>query len=174
MSAAAAKAKRGAGVSLEGSRPQPLSLPNASPPRPSKRPRANGGGEDGVVGPPAPAGPVIVYEHTPKVIHARPDEFKALVQRLTGRQQWTTTGGQEAVVLLPAQTATAHEETGTAGGDPLVLKLGQQAPAPLDDDYTLPLPSPGGGGLAAAGFLLSPGSFLFSPNTMKALQELIS
>ncbi|CAN6165205.1 unnamed protein product [Urochloa humidicola] len=164
--AAAKAAKRsssGGVVGLHGPRPQPLNLPAAaaSPPRPSKRPRVNGGGGDDIVGaPPAPAGPVIVYEHTPKVIHARPDEFKALVQRLTGRQQ-------------PDQPAAASPEEETVADDPLVLTLGKQAPPPppVDDDHTPALPSPGGG---LAGFLLSPGSFLFSPATMQALHELIS
>ncbi|CAN6196926.1 unnamed protein product [Urochloa humidicola] len=167
MSTAAAKAAKrpssGGVVGLHGPRPQPLSLPSAaSPARPSKRPRFNGGGGGGddIIGaPPAPAGPVIVYEHTPKVIHARPDEFKALVQRLTGRSATETT-------IAPP------EEKAAAAADPLVLTLGQQAPPPpVYDDHTPALPSPGGG---LAGFLLSPGSFLFSPATMQALHELIS
>ncbi|XP_039834247.1 nuclear speckle RNA-binding protein B-like [Panicum virgatum] len=124
----------------------------------------------------APAGPVIVYEHTPRVIHARPDEFKALVQRLTGQQQ-RATGDQEPAPLLPpaaepAAPSSSHEEEETrtaAGGDPLVLTLGQQAPPPLDDRAPAALLSPGAGG-----FLLSPGSLLFSPATMQAIQELIS
>ncbi|CAL5091318.1 unnamed protein product [Urochloa decumbens] len=159
MSTAPAKVKRssssGGVVGLHGPRPQPLSLPAAaSPPRPSKRPRVIGG-DDGT--PPAPAGPVIVYEHTPRVIHARPDEFKALVQRLTGRQQ-------------PAATSPEEEAAAAGADDPLVLTLGKQAPPP-PLDHTPELPSPGGG---LAGFLLSPGSFLFSPATMQALHELIS
>jgi MAP kinase substrate 1 len=89
----------------------------------------------------------------PKVIHARADEFKALVQSLTGRG-----GGQEAVPRPPASSQQ------TAAGDLLVLTFGHQHVPPP------PLPSPGG----AAGFLLSPGSFLFSPATMQAIQELIS
>ena len=56
----------------------------------------------------------------------------------------------------------------TAAGDPLVLTLGQQAPPPLDDRTSAGLLSPG------AGFLLSPGSLLFSLATMQAIQELIS
>ncbi|CAL5076754.1 unnamed protein product [Urochloa decumbens] len=160
--APAPKAKRSSGsvvVGLHGPRPQPLSLPAAAspPPRPSKRPRVYGGGDDGA--PPAPAGPVIVYEHTPRVIHARPDEFKALVQRLTGRPATETT-------IAPP------EEEAAAAADPLVLTLGKKASAPPLHDDTLALPSPGGGGLA--GFLLSPGNFLFSPATMQALHELIS
>jgi hypothetical protein len=187
MSAAAAKARRGVISSLQGPRPLPLSLPgttaSSSPPRPAKRPRvANNGGsdDDDVRAPPAAAaapGPVIVYEHTPKVIHARPDEFKALVQSLTGRQPAADGGGgqgQEAV-LRPTQAAVLPS---SQHRDPLVLTLGQQQvppppPLPLDDHHHTPpvLPSPPGG---AAGFLLSPGSFLFSPATMPAIHELIS
>ena len=188
-----AKAKRGVVSSLQGPRPLPLSLPgtasSSSPPRPAKRPRVvNGGGDDDndVRAPPAAAavpGPVILYEHTPKVIHARPDEFKALVQRLTGRQPTGTAGGgghqgQEAVLRPAAQAAAAPSSWQQAGGgDPLVITLGQQQqvplppPLPLDEHHHTPpgLPSPGG-----AGFLLSPSSFLFSPATMQAIQELIS
>ena len=161
MSAAAKVMKRSGVV---GPRPQPLSLPAAA--RPSKRPRASGG--DAAM---APAGPVIVYEHTPRVIHARPDEFKALVQRLTGQQR--ATGDQEPVLLLPSaepapSSSSSQEEERTAAGDTLVLTLGQQAPPPLDDRTSAGLLSPG------AGFLLSPGSLLFSLATMQAIQELIS
>lgn len=151
--------------------------------RPAKRPRrvnvSGSGSDDNVRAPPALAaapGPLLIlYEHTPKVIHVHADEFKALVQRLTGRQPTPPGrgggGGQEAVSgPLPSQQ--------TAGDDPLVLTLGQQHAAlppslPLDDHHAPPvlLPSPGG---AVGGLLLSPGSFLFSPATMQAIQELIS
>ncbi|CAD6226686.1 unnamed protein product [Miscanthus lutarioriparius] len=180
-SSAAAKAKRGVVSSLQGPRPLPLSLPGTTsssspPPRQAKRPRV--AVDDGGVGGPPPAaapGPVILYEHTPKVIHARPDEFKALVQRLTGRQPAGTAGGgdqgQEAVLRSKVPSSQSQQ-------DPLVLTLGQQQvppppPLPLDDHHHTPpvLPSPPGG---AGGFLLSPGSFLFSPATMQAIQELIS
>lgn len=168
-SAMAAKGKRGV-INLQGPRPPPLTIlpsgtTSSSPhPRPAKRPRrvvnvsGSGSDDNDVREPPALAatpGPLILYEHTPKVIHARADEFKALVQSLTGRG-----GGQEAVPRPPASSQQ------TAAGDLLVLTLGhhQHVPPPP------PLPSPGG----AAGFLLSPGSFLFSPATMQAIQELIS
>ncbi|RLN33966.1 VQ motif-containing protein 8, chloroplastic [Panicum miliaceum] len=172
MSTAANLMKRsGVVVGLQGPRPQPLSLPATTPARPSKRPRASGG--DGGDAARAPAGPLIVYEHTPRVIHARPDEFKALVQRLTGQQQ-RATGDQEPVLPLlpaaePAPSSSQEEATRTAAGDPLVLTLAQQAPPPLDDRWSAGLLSPGAGA-----FLLSPGSFLFSPATMQAIQELIS
>ncbi|PWZ38527.1 hypothetical protein Zm00014a_035758 [Zea mays] len=180
-SAAAAKAKRGGVVvSLQG--PTPLPVPATTPPPPPPRPGkrrcvavADGGGPRATAGP-----PVVVYEHTPKVIHARPDEFKALVQRLTGRAGGGGDGGQEATVLRPAAAAAPSlQRTGGGGGDPLVLTLGRQqqgqGPAvPLigDHHHTQPAPpSPP----SATGFLLSPGSFrLFSPATLQVIQELIS
>jgi MAP kinase substrate 1 len=187
-SAMAAKGKRGV-INLQGPRPPPLTIlpsgttssSSSSPQhrRPAKRPRrvnvSGSGSDDNVRAPPALAaapGPLILYEHTPKVIHVHADEFKALVQRLTGRQPTPPGrgggGGQEAVSRpLPSQQ--------TAGNDPLVLTLGQQhaalpPPLPLDDHHAPLLPSPGG---AVGGLLLSPGSFLFSPITMQAIQELI-
>jgi MAP kinase substrate 1 len=195
-SAMAAKGKRGV-INLQGPRPPPLTIlpsdttssSSSSPQhrRPAKRPRrvvnvsgSGSGSDDNVRAPPALAatpGPLILYEHTPKVIHVHADEFKALVQRLTGRQLTPPGrgggGGQEAVIRpLPSQQ--------TAGDDPLVLTLGHgqkhaalPPPLPVVDHHAPPvlLPSPGG---AVGGLLLSPGSFLFSPTTMQAIQELIS
>nr|CAB3451979.1 unnamed protein product [Digitaria exilis] len=167
MSATTARAKRPAGIiGLHGPRPQPLSLPSSATARPSKRPR--GEDDDGVVAGNGAPGPVIVYEHTPKVIHVRPDEFKALVQRLTGRphhhQQQQRVEPPATETTTTSSSTSAQEEE---AGDTLVLTLGkQEAPALL--------PSPGGGGLAAGDFLFSPSSFLFSPTTMQAIQELIS
>ncbi|KAJ1287829.1 hypothetical protein BS78_02G040800 [Paspalum vaginatum] len=171
-----AMSKRGL-VGLHGRRPEPLSLPGAatSLPRPAKRPRADEGGVGAAGSPAAYDGPVIVYEHTPRVVHVRADEFKALVQRLTGwPQQQRRSGDQEeaAVPLSPSAETTSEVTAAAGGGDPLVLTLGKQAPPPLplfdDDDHTPAalLPSPGS--------LLSPGPFLFSPTTMQAIRELIS
>lgn len=167
---AVARVKRPAGegvVGIHGPRPQPLSLPAAA--RPSKRPRSDDGAPE----------PIIVYEHTPKVIHVRPDEFKALVQRLTGRQQQPMDPAV-AETTTSAAASPQEEAATTTAGDPLVLTLVKKEPLrqQLEDHYTpvLQLPSPGAGpaGLAASDFLFSPGSFLFSPATMRAIQELIS
>uniref|UniRef100_A0ACD6AA22 Uncharacterized protein n=1 Tax=Avena sativa TaxID=4498 RepID=A0ACD6AA22_AVESA len=131
---------------LRGPRPQALKVSSSPPPsaRPlTKKGNAAGGG----------AAPVIVYEHTPKVVHARPDEFMTVVQRLTGMRP------ASSLAPLPSYDVDVHVapvEEGAGGGDPLLLTLGQHhAPPPM-----------------AAGLLMSPGGFFFSPNTMQAIQEL--
>ncbi|KAF7045856.1 hypothetical protein CFC21_054919 [Triticum aestivum] len=145
MSSMSSKPKRAGG--LQGPRPQPLSLSA----RPSKKPRV--GGHAG----PA-AGPVIVYERTPRVVHADPHEFMAIVQRLTGNcKKQSSTGARDG----RASTLTA--------ADALVLTLGQQQRAPCGAHHPAPPDSP-----AAASPLLSPSSFFFSPTTMQAIRELIS
>uniref|UniRef100_A0ACD5X548 Uncharacterized protein n=1 Tax=Avena sativa TaxID=4498 RepID=A0ACD5X548_AVESA len=126
---------------LRGPRPQALKVSSSSPP-PSARPSNKKSN----------AAPLIVYEHTPKVVHARPDEFMTVVQRLTGMRP--------ASSLAPLSGYDVHvapvEEGAAGGGDPLLLTLGQHhAPPPM-----------------VAGQLMSPGGFFFSPNTMRAIQEL--
>ncbi|KAF7029376.1 hypothetical protein CFC21_041137 [Triticum aestivum] len=154
MSSTLSKPKRAGG--LQGPRPQPLSLST----RPSKKPRV--GGHAGA------AGPVIVYEITPRVVHADPHEFMAIVQRLTGNcKQRPLTA---ATTWPPEATSGARDgraSTSTAA-DALVLTLGQQQRAPCGGDHPAPS-SP-----AAASPLLSPSSFFFSPTTMQAIRELIS
>jgi hypothetical protein len=107
---------------------------------------------------------MIVYEHTPKVVHARPQEFMAVVQRLTGKHAQpapaSTSSSLPPCVPAGFSPAAAAEE----GGDPLLLTLGHRQGAPAPAPTTLPSPM-------AAGLLLSPG-FIFSPNTMQAIQEL--
>ncbi|KAF7045854.1 hypothetical protein CFC21_054917 [Triticum aestivum] len=151
MSSTSSKPKRAGG--LRGLRPQPLSLPA----RPSKKPRHAG-----------PAGPVIVYERTPRVVDADPHEFMAVVQRLTGncKQRPST-----AATTLPPE-ASSGSGAARDGRAPtsLVLTLGQQQPAPCGGDHhPEPSASP-----SAASSLLSPSSFFFSPATMQAIRELIS
>ncbi|KAF7055611.1 hypothetical protein CFC21_063120 [Triticum aestivum] len=159
MSSTSSKPKRGGG--LRGPRPQPLSLSA----RPSKKPRV--GGHAG----PA-AGPVIVYERTPTVVHADPHEFMAVVQRLTGNcKQRPSTA---AMTLPPEATSGSGARDGRAStwtaADALVLRLGQQQRAPCGAHHPAPSASPA----AASSPLLSPSSFFFSPTTMQAIRELIS
>nr|XP_020161843.1 VQ motif-containing protein 8, chloroplastic-like [Aegilops tauschii subsp. strangulata] len=145
------KPKRAGG--LQGHRPQPLSLPT----RPSKKPRV--GGHAGSAG----AGPVIVYERTPRVVHADPHEFMAVVQRLTGKQ-WSS----------PEATSGARNgrASTSAAADALVLTLGQeQRRAPCSHDHPAPSASPG---TASSISPLSPSSFFLSPATMHAIRDLIS
>ncbi|KAL5196898.1 hypothetical protein ABZP36_000410 [Zizania latifolia] len=169
-SSPSSKAKRPGGGILQGPRPQPLivSAPSAET-GPSKRPRVSGGGD---------TGPVIVYELTPKVVHARPDEFMAVVQKLTGKQSTVPASvppQPSASTVAPLLHQAAGGRSGTAAAsatDPLVLALGQEhRPAlPAIDGHpavSLPPPSP-----ANAAFLLSPTSLFLSPTTMQAIQEL--
>ena len=127
-------------IGLRGPRPQPLKVASAPPSsRPSTK-KAHGGGA-----------PVIVYEHTPKVVHARPHEFMTVVQRLTGKPA-------PAPALFPGyDVPVAPMDEGAGVGDPLLLTLGHGQHPPM-----------------AAGQLMSPGGFIFSPNTMQSIQELCS
>ncbi|KAL6894217.1 hypothetical protein ACP4OV_008315 [Aristida adscensionis] len=144
---------------LRGPRPQPLKVSSSSrgsspTSSSSKQPPSSSGKKK--------AAPVIVYEHTPKVVHARPQEFMTVVQRLTGKPAPApapTTTSAHAPSFSPAVAAT----DGGGGGDPLLLTLGQREAAPAASSV---LPSP-----MAAGLLMSPG-FIFSPNTMRSIQEL--
>jgi hypothetical protein len=94
---------------------------------------------------------VIVYEHTPKIVHARPDEFMTVVQRLTGKPP----ASSPAPPLLSYDVHVAPVEEGAGGGDHLLLTLGQHRAPPM-----------------SAGQHMSPGGFFFSPNTMQFIQEL--
>ncbi|KAJ1293282.1 hypothetical protein BS78_01G055700 [Paspalum vaginatum] len=136
---ASSHSKRG----LRGPRPQPLKVSSSSRGSSPTKPTSSSSSRK----------PVIVYEHTPKVVHARPQEFMTVVQRLTGKPAPAASSSPYVPSVSPATTA---EE----GGDPLLLTLGQrQQGAPT-------MPSP-----MAAGLLQSPG--FFSPNTMQAIiQEL--
>ena len=147
MSSTSSKPKRAGG--LRGLRPQLLSLPA----RPSKKPR--------VVGQAGPAGPMIVYVRTPRVVHADPHDFMAVVQRLTGKQRSpeAASGARDG----RASTSTA--------ADALVLTLGQQRRAPCRHHHPAPSASPG---TASSTSPLSPSSFFLSPATMQAIRDLIS
>nr|XP_051230372.1 protein MKS1-like [Lolium perenne] len=126
--------------------PRPKALKVSSSPSPTSRPstKKNSASDGG-------AAPVIVYEHTPKVVHARPHEFMTVVQRLTGMRP--------ASSLVPSPGYDIHVapvEEGPGGGDPLLLTLGQHNAPPA----------------MSAGQLMFPGGFFFSPNTMQYIQDL--
>uniref|UniRef100_A0A0E0P2B0 VQ domain-containing protein n=1 Tax=Oryza rufipogon TaxID=4529 RepID=A0A0E0P2B0_ORYRU len=146
---------------LRGPRPLPLKVSSSSSRGSSPSSSASKGASKK-----AAAAPVIVYEHTPKVVHARPQEFMTVVQRLTGKPP------AAPPVMMPAYDAPAMVEQGAAaacgaGGDPLLLTLGQRQAAASAPAQPPAVPSP----MMAAGMLLSPG-FVFSPNTMQSIQEL--
>ncbi|XP_006658295.2 atherin-like [Oryza brachyantha] len=156
----ASTAKRPGGC-VHGPQPQPLIVPAEAASRPTKKPRV-------VAAAAGDPGPVIVYELTPRVVHARPEEFRAVVQKLTGKQS----------AAPPASAVTSHGQVAGGGGrreaetkttavavaaDPLVLALGKQRQPPAPpaiDDSSAAVPPP------------SPSSLFFSPTTMQALQEL--
>ncbi|XP_066384580.1 VQ motif-containing protein 8, chloroplastic-like [Miscanthus floridulus] len=152
--ASSSPSKRAAG-GLRGPRPLPLKVSSSSSSRGSSPPTTTSNKAPSTT---TKKQPVIVYEHTPKVIHARPQEFMTVVQRLTGKPPATSS-------YVPSGSfspATAEE----GGSDPLLLTLGQRQAAPPATATTTLLPSP-----MAAGMRMSPG-FIFSPNTMQAIQEL--
>ncbi|KAL5216949.1 hypothetical protein ABZP36_008350 [Zizania latifolia] len=66
---------------LQGPRPPRLSVRMES--HAIKKP-SGGGPAQAQAGPPPPRAPVIIYDASPKIIHAKPNEFMAVVQWLTG------------------------------------------------------------------------------------------
>ncbi|KAL6652875.1 hypothetical protein ACP70R_011800 [Stipagrostis hirtigluma subsp. patula] len=68
---------------LQGPRPPRLNVRMESHAIKKPAPAAQGRKEQ-QTGPPPPRAPVIIYDASPKIIHAKPSEFMALVQRLTG------------------------------------------------------------------------------------------
>ncbi|XP_052142159.1 protein MKS1-like [Oryza glaberrima] len=100
---------------LQGPRPPRLAVSKDSHKvrKPPVVPQPRGGG--GVVAGPSrpqqqqqPRAPVIIYDASPKVIHTRPSEFMALVQRLTGP-------GSAAVAAVAAPVAAGfHAEASSS------------------------------------------------------------
>ncbi|KAL5217361.1 hypothetical protein ABZP36_018045 [Zizania latifolia] len=150
---------------LRGPRPQPLKVSSSSR---GSSPSSSSAARSSKKAPHGGGAPVIVYEHTPKVVHARPQEFMTVVQRLTGKPAASASPPQ----TLPATSvyapgfspAVVVEEGAAASGDPLLLTLGQRQQAAPPPPQAVPSPM-------AAGTLLSPG-FIFSPNTMQSIQQL--
>ncbi|EAZ28851.1 hypothetical protein OsJ_12888 [Oryza sativa Japonica Group] len=88
---------------LRGPRPLPLKVSSSSSRGSSPSSSASKGASKK-----SAAAPVIVYEHTPKVVHARPQEFMTVVQRLTGKPP------AAPPVMMPAYDAPAMVEQGPA------------------------------------------------------------
>ncbi|XP_047329856.1 VQ motif-containing protein 8, chloroplastic-like [Impatiens glandulifera] len=132
-------------IMINGLRPSPLMINNQSKPI-KKQP------------PPAAEqhrrrqeGPVIIYTESPKIIHTKPHEFMALVQRLTGhrenaeRRQVSVAGGDESEDEEgsgASPTAAEEEENGpnefladfplfTPTSNNLFLSPAAQQPHPL-------------------------------------------
>ncbi|KAG0496290.1 hypothetical protein HPP92_000981 [Vanilla planifolia] len=106
--------------------------------------------------------PVIVYLHSPKVIHANPQEFMSLVQRLTGKdsgdspESGTSSGSGSG---SSARGRRDKEEKKEVEEDPLLLTLGQSPSAPS-------------WALAPTSTAVSPvGLFLSSPSFNGSFQE---
>ena len=118
--------------------------------------------------------PAILYVHTPKIIHATPQDFMSLVQRLTGKSKNASTSPSDQSCDITSGSSPEVDEVGGSckvdcktletermrgvgdGGDrdPLLLTLGQSPTVAL-------APSP-----------LSPGFFLCSPGTSACLQDI--
>ncbi|WOL11206.1 hypothetical protein Cni_G19968 [Canna indica] len=101
---------------LQGPRPSPLKVSKDShkiskkPPVPPAHSHAQP--------PPANRPPVVIYAVSPKIIHAEPDEFMTLVQRLTGPSS-STDGNAVSLVsptgaLSPAARIATFERATTA------------------------------------------------------------
>ncbi|EYU40762.1 hypothetical protein MIMGU_mgv1a020379mg, partial [Erythranthe guttata] len=58
--------------------------------------------------------PVIIYTHSPKVIHAQARDFMAMVQKLTGKSR--AEGGAAAVKPEPEESGLAVSSDGKDGG----------------------------------------------------------
>ncbi|CAL9772939.1 unnamed protein product [Musa acuminata subsp. burmannicoides] len=108
--------------------------------------------------------PVVVYLHTPKVFHTRPQDFMSLVQRLTGKSSSSSSSRCRTGSDLDQRGAgmDSLNDTGVGqnvgageGGDPLLLTLGQFSSMSS-------VPSP----------IISPSLFFCSPNTQACLQDL--
>ncbi|KAG8061200.1 hypothetical protein GUJ93_ZPchr0003g18516 [Zizania palustris] len=167
MTMATPSSRRGA-AGLRGPRPQPRKVSSSSR---CSSPSSSSAARNSKKAPHGGGAPVIVYEHTPRVVHARPQEFMTVVQRLTGKLA-TSPASASPPQMLPATSVYAPgfspevvvEEGAAVSSDPLLLTIEQRQQA-------APLPPPTVPSPMAAGTLLSPG-FIFSPNTMQSIREL--
>ncbi|XP_020594718.1 protein MKS1-like [Phalaenopsis equestris] len=139
------------GRSLQGPRPHPLKISKDSW-KAGKSPSVIAG--DGG----SRQSPMITYLHSPKVIHAKPQEFMSLVQQLTGKhaselQRAPGSGGGSGLDLEKEM----EEKREFVEEDPLLLTLGQSPSASA--------------WISASSSMVSPGLFLSSPNLNSCLQE---
>ncbi|CAL9102329.1 unnamed protein product, partial [Musa textilis] len=103
------------GRELQGPEPPPLKVGKDS--RRVKKPAASRGEHERRV-------PVVVYLHTPKVIHASPQDFMSLVQRLTGKP--SSSGSSRCSTAGPDSLRDLKKGDGAGeDGDPLLLTLGR-------------------------------------------------
>ncbi|KAL0926451.1 hypothetical protein M5K25_002685 [Dendrobium thyrsiflorum] len=147
-----------AGKSLQGPRPHPLKVSKDSwkAGRPPVLIAGGSGSRDSSGG--SRQSPMIVYLHSPKVIHAKPQEFMSVVQKLTGKDanefQTTPESGGASGLDLEKEMEGKKE---SVEEDPLLLTLGQSPSAST--------------WISSSSSMISPGSFLPSPNLNSCLQE---
>jgi MAP kinase substrate 1 len=67
--------------------------------------------------------PTIFYEHTPKVVHASPQEFMGVVQQLTGRSSTPDSG--RGFFQSQDQTDGSDDAIGSVDDSMLLLTLGR-------------------------------------------------
>uniref|UniRef100_A0A0D3F640 VQ domain-containing protein n=1 Tax=Oryza barthii TaxID=65489 RepID=A0A0D3F640_9ORYZ len=162
---------------LQGPRPPRLAVSKDSHKvrKPPVVPQPRGGG--GVVAGPSrpqqqqqPRAPVIIYDASPKVIHTRPSEFMALVQRLTGP-------GSAAVAAVAAPVAAGFHAEASSSSSASASALPPAASSglfsPLDQaslswlsDLSPFLHSAGAAAAPPPPFAPSPRSLLLSTPTM--------
>ncbi|KAL6138255.1 hypothetical protein ACLB2K_063538 [Fragaria x ananassa] len=67
--------------------------------------------------------PVIVYLISPKIIHVQPEEFMALVQRLTGNHESSRRVNN---IVANSQSCSASSNSGLSQGDQYFMEISQQ------------------------------------------------
>ncbi|KAF3594033.1 hypothetical protein DY000_02023760 [Brassica cretica] len=65
-----------------------------------------------------PRGPVIIYTVSPKIIHTHPNNFMALVQRLTGKTCASTTSSSASQSILAPNNMSATVDTSCSSLSP--------------------------------------------------------
>lgn len=149
------------GRSLQGPRPHPLKVSKDSWKAGKSPIMISSGGSSGDARDSSSGSrqsPMIVYLHSPKVIHAKPQEFMSVVQKLTGKEacdfQRTLASGSVSGLDLEKEMEGKRE---SVEEDPLLLTLGQSPSASA--------------WISGPSSIISPGLFLSSPNLNSCLQE---